>query len=190
MTEDSLSDMMEKLAAAEAEAEKLRAELKQSAAAPVPELSLDELARQTPAKSKQRIDGVGGREMLFGSPKSSSDLWLKDGMDFLVREQPSENGEVEKAILNQEDQDTVNRRLALGIFGTALFAGLSQISDTAPPPSKPLFFYLVPLVKIRELLKQASDLAENGYWDELSTVCRQMSSTNSAKVGRCRLTLL
>ena len=36
MTEGNMADMMAKLAAAEAEAEKLRSELKESAKAPVP----------------------------------------------------------------------------------------------------------------------------------------------------------
>ena len=182
MTEGNMSDMMAKLAAAEAEAEKLRSELKESARAPdLEELAnrIDELAKQKPAKPENRIDGKGGRETLFGTSKNSGDAWLKDGMQFLSKEQPSELGE--SAEMSKEDQDTVNRRLAIGLLGTGIFAGLSQISFEAPAPSKPLFFYLVPLVKIRELLKQAADLAENGYWDELSTVCRQIVVANSAR---------
>jgi hypothetical protein len=170
-----MADMMAKLAAAEAEAEKLRSELKESAAAPITDV--DELAKQKPAKPESRIDGKGGRETLFGTSKNDGDAWLRDGMDFLVREQPSEA----VAEMSSEDQDTVNRRLAIGLLGTGIFAGLSQISDSSPAPSKPLFFYLVPLVKIRELLKQAAQLAEDGSWDELSTVCRQIAQANGAK---------
>ena len=162
MTEGNMADMMAKLAAAEAEAEKLRSELKESAKAPVPTGTIDELAKQKPAKPENRIDGKGGRETLFGTAKNSGDAWLKDGMQFLARDQPSELGE--SVEMSKEDQDTVNRRLAIGLLGTGIFVGLSQISVEAPAPSKPLFFYLVPLVKTRELLKQAADLAENGYW--------------------------
>ena len=162
MTEGNMADMMAKLAAAEAEAEKLRSELKESAKAPVPTGTIDELAKQKPAKPENRIDGKGGRETLFGTSKNSGDAWLKDGMQFLARDQPSELGE--SVEMSKEDQDTVNRRLAIGLLGTGIFVGLSQISFEAPAPSKPLFFYLVPLVKTRELLKQAADLAENGYW--------------------------
>ena len=68
-------------------------------------------------------------------------------MEFLVRTQPSEAGELPE--MDEEAKNEVNRRLAIGLFGTAVFAALSQISDEAPTPSKPLFFYLVPLVKIR-----------------------------------------
>ena len=174
-----MAEMMAKLAAAEAEAEKLRSELKDSASAPVTDVTIDELAKQKPAKPETRIDGKGGRETLFGTSKNDGDAWLRDGMEFLVRDQPSESAELGE--MSKEDQDTVNRRLAIGLLGTAVIAGLSQISDSSPAPSKPLFFYLVPLVKIRELLKQATQLAENGYWDELSTVCRQISETNGAK---------
>ena len=101
-------------------------------------------------------------QTLFGTAKNSGDAWLKDGMQFLARDQPSELGE--SVEMSKEDRDTVNRRLAIGLLGTGIFVGLSQISFEAPAPSKPLFFYLVPLVKTRELLKQAADLAENGYW--------------------------
>jgi hypothetical protein len=59
-----MAGMMAKLAAAEAEAEKLRTELKTSEAAPngmtADEMfasRVDELSKQTPAKPKQRIDG-------------------------------------------------------------------------------------------------------------------------------------
>ena len=90
MTEGNMADMMAKLAAAEAEAEKLRSELKESAKAPVPTGTIDELAKQKPAKPENRIDGKGGRETLFGTAKNSGDAWLKDGMQFLARDQPSE----------------------------------------------------------------------------------------------------
>ena len=173
-----MAEMMAKLAAAEAEAEKLRSELKESASAPAT-TSIDDLAKLKPSKPKSRIDGKGGRETLFGTAKNDGDAWLRDGMEFLVKDQPSELGEVTQ--MSKEDQDTVNRRLAIGLLGTSVFVGLSQISDSAAPPSKPLFFYLVPLVKIRELLKQASQLSEDGYWDELATVCRQISEANGAK---------
>ena len=169
-----MADMMAKLAAAEAEAEKLRSELKETAAAPA-----EDLSRQTPAKGKSRIDGVGGRETLFGTSTKPGDAWLKDGMEFLVREQPSESGELQG--MTEEEQNTVNRRLAIGLFGTAVFAGLSQISDESSAPSKPLFFYLVPLVKIRELLRSATDLAENGYWDDLTVVVNQIVRQNDAR---------
>ena len=74
-----MAGMMAKLAAAEAEAEKLRTELKTSAAAPMSADEMfasrvDELSKQTPAKPKQRIDGgVSGHGVPFPWPPSQ--LW-------------------------------------------------------------------------------------------------------------------
>ncbi len=51
------------------------------------------------------VDGIGMLSRVFCAALPWSVApWLEDGMDFLVREQPSENGEVEKAILSSEDQ--------------------------------------------------------------------------------------
>ena len=173
MTEQSLADVMAKLAEAEAEAAKLRDELKKSVAVDDGSAaSIDELARRTPAKPASRIDGKGGRETLFGAPKGGGDGWLRDGMEFLVREQPSESAEI--ATMNAEDEAKVQRRLFIGLAATAAFGVLSQISDTAPPPSKPLFFYIVPLVRARALLSRAERQATNGYWDDLSATLRQV----------------
>jgi hypothetical protein len=62
------------------------------------------------------LDGKGGRETLFGTGKNKGtiDSWLGDGAAFLVREQPGESGQSSKQALSTEDQDTVNRRLAIG----------------------------------------------------------------------------
>lgn len=171
-----MADMMAKLAAAEAEAEKLRSELKETAST-----GIEDLSKQTPKKPKSRIDGKGGRETLFGTSTKPGDAWLKDGMEFLVREQPSESAELQG--LSEEEQNTVNRRLAIGIFGTAVFAGLSQIDldSFEKVPQKPLFFYLVPLLKIIGLLNQASELAENGYWEDLTVVVNAIKKTNDAR---------
>jgi hypothetical protein len=169
-----MAEMMAKLAAAEAEAEKLRSELRETAAAPA-----EDLSSRTPAKKKSRVDGKGGRELIFGTSTKPGDAWLKDGMEFLVREQPSESAELQG--LSEEEQNVVNRRLAIGLLCAALFAGASQISSESSAPSKPLFFYLAPLVKIAELLKQASEFAENGYWDDLTVVVNQIQRQNDAR---------
>ena len=47
------------------------------------------------------------------------------------------------------EQETLTRRLALGALGTAAFVALALLPDSAAPPSKPLFFYLVPLLRSR-----------------------------------------
>ena len=76
----------------------------------------------------------------------------------------------------------MRRRAIVGLAMTAAFAGLSQISIEAPEPRKPLFFYLVPVVRSRELLRRATVLAEDGSWEELnSTVNRVTGPPNDVK---------
>ncbi len=183
LNEASLADVMAKLKAAEEEREKLRAELE--AKTPTTDggevKTVDELARMKPKKSAARIDGVGQREILFGGSRKEGDAWLRDGMEFLVRDQPSEAGVTVEG-MTEEEKGTVNRRLIVGLALTAAFAGLSQIEIEAPEPSKPLFFYLVPIVRSRELLRRATKLAEEGEWEELnSTVNAVTGPPNDVK---------
>lgn len=181
LTEASLADVVAKLKAAEADRERLRAELDAKTSAETSVKSVDELARMKPStRGKPRVDGVGKREQLFAS-RSEGDAWLRDGMEFLVRDQPSEAG-ASAAGMTEEEEATVRRRAIVGAALTAAFVGLSQISIEAPEPSKPLFFYLVPLVRSRELLRRATVLAEEGSWEELnSTVNRVTGPPNDVK---------
>merc|ERR1719379_1533091 len=86
--------------------------------------------------------------------------------------------------ISEEEQATVNRRLILGLGGIAATIGVSQISENPFKDSKPLFLYLVPLVRIQALLVKCQDLAENGLWDELSVAQRQIvGKPNDAKAN-------
>jgi hypothetical protein len=184
LNEASLADVMAKLKQAEADKAKLQAELSARAQGGAAE-SVDALAKMTPAKSKARVDGVGKREQLFSS-RTEGDAWLRDGMEFLVRDQPSEAGGVNAANagLTEEEQGTVNRRLIVGLALTAAFAAFSQVSIEAPEPTKPLFFYLVPIVRSRALLVRATTLAEEGEWEDLSsTVARVVGAPNDVKMN-------
>ena len=181
LTEASLADVVAKLERAEADRERLRAELDAKRSGETSVKSVDELARMKPStRGKPRVDGVGKREQLFAS-RSEGDAWLRDGMEFLVRDQPSEAGASEVG-MTEEEEATVRRRAIVGLAMTAAFAGLSQISIEAPEPRKPLFFYLVPVVRSRELLRRATVLAEDGSWEELnSTVNRVTGPPNDVK---------
>ena len=175
LSEASLADVVAKLRAAEAERERLRVELERQAGAKATVKSADELV-----KSRARIDGVGKREQIFGKT-TAGDAWLRDGMEFLVRDQPSEAGVAVEG-MTKEDEATVSRRLAIGLALAGGFAALSQISIEAPEPTKPLFFYLVPIVRSRELLRRAQTLATEGEWDELnSTVNRVTGPPNEIR---------
>jgi hypothetical protein len=183
LSEASLADVVERLKRAEEDRERLRAALEAKSGGAATVKTVDELARETPrgTTGKARVDGVGKRETLFGT-RSEGDAWLKDGMEFLVREQPSEAGGVGEAGMTEEEEKTVRRRAIVGAALTAAFVGLSQISIESPEPVKPLFFYLVPVVRSRELLRRAATLAEDGAWDELnSTVSRVVGPPNNVK---------
>ncbi|CAL51862.1 unnamed product [Ostreococcus tauri] len=167
---------MAKLKAAEAEKERLKSELERATGSSATVGSAAELA----GKKKPRVDGVGKREQIFGKT-TAGDAWLRDGMEFLVRDQPSEAG-VAAVGMTKDEKDTVNRRLAIGLALTGAFAAFSQISIEAPEPAKPLFFYLVPIVRSRELLRRAAKSADEGEWDDLSsTVSRVKGPPNDVK---------
>ena len=126
LTEASLADVVAKLERAEADRERLRAELDAKRSGEASVKSVDELARMKPStRGKPRVDGVGKREQLFAS-RSEGDAWLRDGMEFLVRDQPSEAGASE-AGMTEEEEATVRRRAIVGFVMTAAFVGLSQI---------------------------------------------------------------
>ena len=52
----------------------------------------------------------------FGKNTGKDGNWLRDGLEFVSKEQPSEQLTV--AAMSEEDQNTVNRRLAIGIAMT------------------------------------------------------------------------
>jgi A/G-specific adenine glycosylase len=77
------------------------------------------------------------------------------------------------------------RRLALGAAGTALFVALSLRPDSAPPPSKPLFFYLVPLLRVQALLTRAEAVVADADWVQLASLRRAiLGSPNDVRITR------
>jgi hypothetical protein len=53
--------------------------------------------------------------------------------------------------MSDADQGEVTRRLLIGLAGVAAFiaVGLIPEKESRPKPTKPLFFYLVPLLRIQ-----------------------------------------
>lgn len=151
--EESLEDIVARLAAAEAEAAKLKEQLESSGTDAAPE-----------QRPKARVDSVGGRETLFGKPEQSG-VWLSEGVEFLTGDGPSEATATPG--LTEEEQATVNRRIALGALFTVGFGALALKPDDSGPPPKPLFYYLVPLVRVEDLLQEALPQAEDADWPSL-----------------------
>ena len=149
-------------------------------------LTIDELARMKPkgTGTKSRIDGTMKREQIFdfGKNTGKDGNWLRDGLDFVSKEQPSEQLTV--AAMSEEDQNTVNRRLAIGIAMTFGFIGIGLIPDDfiSRKPEKPLFFYLVPVARSREILRNCEELAEDGEFEALlSNVKSVLKEPNTIK---------
>ena len=191
MNEKSMQEMLAKLAQAEKEKELLQKKLDEKEQqtttdeAKKENLTIDELARMKPrgTGTKSRIDGSMQREQIFDFGKNKKDgNWLQDGLDFVSKEQPSEQLTVTK--MSEEDQNTVNRRLAIGIAMTAGFIGFGLIPDDSigGKPEKPLFFYLVPIARSREILRNCEELAEDGEFEALlSNVKSVLGEPNTIK---------
>lgn len=173
MNEKSMQEMLAKLERAEKEKELLQQKLEETTVSKRRDdesnnnenLTIDELARMKPrgTGTKSRIDGSMQREQIFDFGKNKKDgNWLQDGLEFVSKEQPSEQLTV--AEMSEEDQNTVNRRLAIGIALTVGFIGFGLIPDDSigGKPEKPLFFYLVPIARSREILRNCEELAEDG----------------------------
>jgi A/G-specific adenine glycosylase len=58
--------------------------------------------------------------------------------------------------MTDEEKATVNKRLLIGLGLTAAFCAAALVPDkqTRSKPSKPCFFYLVPLLRIKALLPE------------------------------------
>ncbi|EFN52075.1 hypothetical protein CHLNCDRAFT_139323 [Chlorella variabilis] len=66
---------------------------------------------------------------------------------------------------NAEELDVVKRRLLLGLLGTAALCAFALVPTQQlqlGKPSKPLFFYLVPLLRSQQLLAEVEQLVPEG----------------------------
>ena len=189
MNEKTMREMLAKLERAEKDKELLQKKLDEKGTTTTTttkeNLTIDELARMKPrgTGTKSRIDGSMKREQIFDFGKNTKDgNWLRDGLEFVSKEQPSEQLTV--AAMSEEDQNTVNRRLAIGIALTFGFIGIGLIPDDfiSRKPEKPLFFYLVPVARSREILRNCEELAEDGEFEELlSNVKSVLKEPNTIK---------
>ena len=190
MNEKTMREMLAKLERAEKDKELLQKKLDEKGTTTTTttkeNLTIDELARMKPrgTGTKSRIDGSMKREQIFdfGKNTGKDGNWLRDGLEFVSKEQPSEQLTV--AAMSEEDQNTVNRRLAIGIALTFGFIGIGLIPDDfiSRKPEKPLFFYLVPVARSREILRNCEELAEDGEFEALlSNVKSVLKEPNTIK---------
>ena len=113
--------------------------------------------------------------------------WLSESdLDFFAGSGPGEVAAGGSGVA-PEDRETLTRRLLIGGVGTALFVALSLIPDAAGPPAKPLFFYLVPLLRVQALLPRVEEVVADADWTGLSALRGSiLGSPNDAREAlRC-----
>ena len=113
--------------------------------------------------------------------------WLSESdLDFFAGSGPGESSAGGNGVA-PEDQETLSRRLLLGGVGTALFVALSLIPDADGPPAKPLFFYIVPLLRVQALLPRAEAVVADADWGGLTALrASVLGSPNDAREAlRC-----
>ncbi|GJP59669.1 hypothetical protein CLOP_g14535 [Closterium sp. NIES-67] len=161
-TDTEKEELAAKLAAAEAEAAALRLELEQRRLE-----KAGNLIRMKP-NSDVYIDGTGARETIFQGPVVTG----KDGKKGAVRSwgftetellSAQEGEEGEGAGGGKDSDGVVTRRLLIGagLAVLALPVALYDIPLTVAPPTKPLFFYVVPLVRLQLALQAIVSQADS-----------------------------
>lgn len=157
-------DVLARLKAAEAEAASLKKELAAAqavASASSLEAAAVEAKSEKPAK---RIDGGDLRRETLFSEDSKQRNWLSENdVSFFTGGGPGEAGGSEGA--SAEETEVVKRRLLLGLLasvGLGAFALVPTQDLALNKPSKPLFFYIVPLLRAQQLLIQVEQLVPEG----------------------------
>ncbi|CAI5462321.1 unnamed protein product [Closterium sp. Yama58-4] len=159
-TDTEKEELAARLAKAEAEAAALRLELEQRRLE-----KADNLIRMKP-NSDVYIDGTGARETIFQGPvvtggkKGAARSWGFTETELLSAQAGSEgDGEID----GKERDGIVTRRLLIGagLAVLALPVALYDIPLTVAPPTKPLFFYVVPLVRLQLALQAIVSQADS-----------------------------
>lgn len=155
-------DVLARLRAAEDEASRLRKELAQAK-------GVDPLAPKP-----KRVDSVTERESgpLFGNEsKKKQSSWLSEAdVDFFTGGAPV--GEKGSEPVDKEMEATVSKRLIIGLLGAAGVGALSFIPTEALriKPDKPLYFYVVPLLRCKELLQSLQATVADADWETLRLI--------------------
>lgn len=169
-------DVLARLRAAEEEATRLRKELAVAQAS-----KLGDTPDVIETKSKVRIDSTDKRETLFTAGERASWLSEKD-VDFFTGGGVGETSVAEPA--DPEAAATVQRRLLIGGALTLALGAFALVPTEAlkVKPPKPMYFYIVPLLRIEDLLKESKAIIEDAQWDQLRLVVSRIERTpNNAR---------
>jgi len=125
------------------------------------------------SRRKSRVDGSDfKRETLFG--RGGADYWLRESQaaELLAGSGPGESGQG----VTEEEQAIIQRRLLLGLVGTAGLVAFALVptEKLRPRPSKPLFFYLAGIVRVQNQLGDLEALVADGEFDRVKSVLARM----------------
>ena len=185
-------DVLARLRAAEQEAARLREELAQvqqqqggaaaAAAAASPSAAASAAAGTAAAADASaaagpagRIDSTDSRELPWTAGKrtawlSEADVTFFTGAGLTEGAGLGEAGGASASAASPEAEGVVRRRLLQGALATAALAAFAVVPTRAlrlGAPAKPLFFYLVPLVKALDQLRDLETAVEDADWPRL-----------------------
>ncbi|KAL2635612.1 hypothetical protein R1flu_007091 [Riccia fluitans] len=154
-------DLAAKLAAAEAEAEALKRELALRRGSE----KNGDLSKLKPATPEKRIDGTGFRETIFTVPtqsekNQSSKKWgLTEAELFLSKGAPTEGMGLQGEAMEEGAEKVVTRRLigGIGLAAVALALAFVKLPTVLSKPSKPLFFYVTYILRLKKSLETIED---------------------------------
>jgi A/G-specific adenine glycosylase len=183
-------DVLARLRAAEQEAARLREELAQvqqqqqqqqqggeasssATAAAADGASSADKAASSSSTPPLRIDSTDSRELPWTAGKRTA--WLSEAdVTFFTGAGITEGNVLGDgagaASSSPEQQGVVRRRLLQGALATAALAAFALVPTRAlriGAPSKPLFFYLVPLVRALDQLRDLEPAVEDADWPRL-----------------------
>ncbi|BDA41050.1 hypothetical protein COCOBI_01-7050 [Coccomyxa sp. Obi] len=180
-------DVLQRLRIAEEEAAKLRQELAKAKAEAVAKGDSGAVDQIEEAIRSNRIDSGDLKRL---DPFSGSDKgnWLREAdVSFLIGNGP---GEAENAALVSESEgETVKRRLLIGGVLTVALGALALVPTDSlriMKPTKPLFMYLIPLIRIQALLTDVREIVAEAQWDELGGALQRIQGTPNNAVSNLR----
>ncbi|GAX84747.1 hypothetical protein CEUSTIGMA_g12169.t1 [Chlamydomonas eustigma] len=157
-------DVLARLKAAEEEAAMLRKEL-EAAKSRVSEPPATDVIEVKP----KRFDSVDQRETVFTDKTQKRASWLSEAdVEFFTGSAPPEESSQEGEG-DPEMQQTVQKRLALGIIASLALGAFALVPTDALrlKPPKPMYFYIVPLLRIKDLLEECGPIIQDADWSTL-----------------------
>lgn len=161
-------ELIARLKAAEEEARALKEQLNAQQASLVD----SQPENQGGSRSGKRIDGGDLRRETLSFVETTPRNWLSESdVEFFTGGGPSEasGGSTGPLKSSEEEKSLVNRRIVVGLAGTVglIAFALVPTEKLQPPPSKPLFFYLVPLLRTRDILDEIILVIPDGKYEKL-----------------------